>query len=136
MSSDLQRESFLRDRYNLLSNSSEFINLQFPVPFLPQLTDNDYTFGYINRYFIQKTNDKPITEIDEVQYGQFSSSPFYKVTSLKWMVSGPRNNIMEKSHVVREGVENHNVKEIQKSSLALPGMKQKLTNPLQFWKGQ
>jgi len=130
-----QREAFLKTRYNLLASSDDFVFTSFPTTFFPVPTPDDYAGEFITRYFVQKSNDNPITEIDERQYSQFSSSPFYVVVSLKWQISGPRNNVVDRGQVIREGVENHNMKEIQQAELTMSGIEEKLPNALQFWQG-
>jgi len=130
-----QRENFLKERYQILSNSEEISFLFFPTIHIPKIEKNDFENGFILRFFLKKVNDKFITEIDNNQYDLFSTSPFYKTTSINWKITGPRNNIIKDGRVEIEGVEDHNLKEIQTAELTLQGMKQKLTNPLQFWRG-
>jgi len=131
------REKFLTDRYKILSSqdSEEFLFLKFPSIHIPKIDSKDFENGFISRFFLKKVNDKPILEINNNQFDLFFSSSFYKKISINWKITGPRNNVIKKSRVEIEGVEDHNLKEIQTAELSLQGMKQKLTNPLQFWKG-
>jgi len=131
------REKFLTDRYKILSSqdSEEFLFLKFPSIHIPKIDSKDFENGFISRFFLKKVNDKPILEINNNQYDLFFSSAFYKKVSVNWKITGPRNNIIKDGRVEIEGVEDHNLKEIQTAELTLQGMKQKLTNPLQFWRG-
>jgi hypothetical protein len=61
----------------------------------PQITNKDYTRGYINRYFCKKINEPygSITEISEETYKKLNSKtsdynfPIYQIVELRWKIT-------------------------------------------------
>ena len=122
------------DKYNLLTNgNSKILNIT-PVAHIPTPTDKDYTRGYINRFFVQKTNDSnsPIYEVDVNEYRKIHSSVLYDTTTLRWRISGPINpEKIGAGEIVDNGVKESNKVSIRlasdlihKLSLYLPNLKQ------------
>ena len=122
------------DKYNLLtSGKSKLLNIT-PVAHIPTPTDKDYTRGYINRFFVQKTNDSnsPIYEVDVNEYRKIHSSVLYDTTTLRWRISGPINpEKIGAGEIVDNGVKESNKVSIRlasdlihKLSLYLPNLKQ------------
>lgn len=91
-----------------------------PVP-----TENDYRIGYIQRYFIQKINDEGsyIYEVTKDYFSDILTNPFFKGVTLKWKISGNRDEVKEMN---RKSV-SYASKNMKKLSLYLP-------NYLQFHK--
>ena len=67
-------------------------NQVYPVYFKPFPKTKDYSIGYINRYFVQKINDLTITEVNKNKYNEISSTVYNKL-SIRWIISGPKNNV-------------------------------------------
>lgn len=78
------------------SNNIEKIDTRINT-FLPEPNEDDYSRGYINRYFIQKSNDNnsQVYEIDEASLGNLSTNPYWKICRIRWKISGEPNEIME-----------------------------------------
>ncbi len=84
-------------------------NQVYPVYFKPFPKTKDYSLGYINRYFVQKINDLTITEVDKNKYNEISSALYNKL-SIRWIISGPKDNIYKNKILERVGVREQNIK--------------------------
>lgn len=93
--------------------------------FVPTPTDDDYSIGYIERYFVQKTNDTNsfIFEISSQYKDVIFSNPLYTVTTIQWRLIGQPQEIM-----------NSNKKSIEFVNDRLPKLAAYLPNLLQFAK--
>ena len=94
----------------------------YPKNEISRPTKSDYRAGKITRYFAQSANDKtkPPFEISSDSFG--TQSALYKYTSLQWIISGTRDNVLIK-----------NLSTIVKTEQEYPGIKD-IISPLQFWK--
>lgn len=98
-------------------------------------TEEEYKSGYMDRFFAKKTNENKIYEIDYVNSKNISDA-LYKIVSIKWKISGPKNNILKNGVLDKAGVIEQNRFEIDRIhkeegvdlSSALP-------NLLEYWKG-
>jgi hypothetical protein len=90
---------------------------------LPTIKDSDYKRGYIERYFIQKSNDTEakIIEVDFNGFRKFSNNPFYNSVSLEWRLKGEDDEIKES-----------NLKSVKRHYAAMPKLQIYLPNLLQF----
>lgn len=106
------------------SNLSEF-ELPTIHTYVPSPTETDYKRGYITRYFIQKANDNTayIYEINDVDYTNFSISPFFKQLPLDWRIIGTDDEIKQS-----------NLKSIQIAMKKISSIQLYLPNLLQFRK--
>lgn len=93
--------------------------------YVPTPTDDDYTIGYINRSFIQKTNDinSHIQEINTDNTIEVTDNFYYTYVTLKWRLTGTPQDIMDS-----------NSKTIQYASTTIPNIAYYLSNTLQFAK--
>ena len=84
-----------------------------------------YTIGYINRSFIQKTNDinSHIQEINTDNTIEVTDNFYYTYVTLKWRLTGTPQDIMDS-----------NSKTIQYASTTIPNIAYYLSNTLQFAK--
>lgn len=102
---------------------------------IPEPTENDYLNGYIQRYFVQKINDKSasIYEVSNTEYSRVLTKPIYTGVSLKWRISG---SISEKfiNSVLDKGVRESNRIAISLVVDKIPNLKFYLPNLLQFHK--
>jgi hypothetical protein len=110
-------------------------NQVYPVYFKPFPKTKDYSLGYINRYFVQKINDLIITEVNKNKYNQISSTVYNKL-SIRWIISGSKNNVYKNKILDRIGVTEQNVKILNVSENKMMGIKNYLNNPLEFWNGK
>jgi hypothetical protein len=110
-------------------------NQVYPIYFKPFPKSKDYSSGYINRYFVQKINDLIITEVDKNNYNEISSSVYNKLT-VRWIISGPKNNVYKNKMLDRVGVTEQNNKTLSVNEKKMTGIKNYLNNPLEFWGGK
>jgi hypothetical protein len=113
-------------RYNrvLEGGNDEFL-IPTIITFIPSPTNDDYRIGYIQRYFIQKRSDESafIYEVEKYLYTELLSNPFFKGVSLKWKISGNREEVKEM-----------NRKSVSYASKDTKTLKLYLPNYLQFHK--
>ena len=110
-------------------------NQVYPVYFKPFPKTKDYSIGYINRYFVQKINDLTITEVNKNKYNEISSTVYNKL-SIRWIISGPKNNVYKNKMLDRTGVTEQHIKTLNVSENKMKGLKTYLNNPLEFWVGK
>lgn len=123
--------------YSNLKNSGSFASTQIPDTHLPNPSDSDYSDGVITRYFIQKANDKisPVFEIDESNYSNLKSNPFWSTVELQWRIRGELEPVFnEKGTLIDPGVRNFNLNQIAKFQKTIPPLRSYLINPTQFYK--
>lgn len=111
-----------------------------PTEFTPQPTEEDYQEGFITRYFAkQKRKPRKIVEINEKQFKSHDkiqkglSQDLYEIFSLRWKISGSRNDIYKKGIPVTNGVEDTNKRNLEIEEERHPGIKKLLDDPLEFW---
>ena len=77
--------------YKDVAKNIENFTLQIPKTVIPIPTEFDYDNGFLRRYFIQKTNDSNgfVFEVSEEVHDELRDNPFWKVTDLKWRITGP-----------------------------------------------
>ena len=110
-------------------------DVTFPNYYKPIVTKNEYSKGYINRYFVQKINDLIITEVDKNIYNKIYVTVYNKL-SIRWIISGPKNNVYKNKMLDRTGVTEQNIKTLNVSENKMKGLKTYLNNPLEFWGGK
>lgn len=113
------KKDILKEYSKLTPPNSIFV---FAEEFLPTPTDEDYSNGGINRYFVRKINETSIIEVDRQNYK--STTPMlYEKAELWWMISGYVDEVVSK-----------NKKTLKSSRDVMPGLEKKLINPVQFFK--
>jgi len=98
------------------------------------ITPQDATNGYIYRYFLKKSNELVYIEIDQKQYSAYQRSldtNLYIASACIWYIAGPKET--QSQPVLIPGVVELNTKAITELQTKLPGISQKLTNPLEFY---
>jgi hypothetical protein len=110
------------------------VNIIHPIPFILTLKKADYDAGYVIRYFAGRINDR--SNIIEISYGDYVKldTSFYKKASVRWKISGVKNNIVTNNVLEYVGVVEHNLKQIDKARLEFPNIDLILNDPTQFWK--
>jgi hypothetical protein len=109
------------EKYSELNNDMDVI-FHYAVELHPKPSPKDYINGYIIRYFVKKVNDYPIVEVSSQNYEKISKV-MYSSVSIKWEISGEKNDVY-----------NNNLKSIKNVENILVGISKKLKNPLQFYK--
>ncbi len=113
----------------------ELSNQSYPTYFIPSVTKNDYSKGYIYRYLVQKINDLTITEVNKDKYNEIYSQYYNKIV-IQWIVSGPKNNQYKNKILERKGVQEQNIQTLIENEKKMKGIKSYLNNPLEFWGGK
>jgi hypothetical protein len=77
------------DIYNSLKSDIKAVETGFPT-FEAKPNEQDYTIGFIYRYFVRKRNEPigVISEISKELYDKFTSSPFYLPLKMRWKITG------------------------------------------------
>lgn len=125
------------DRYKEIFKGSTIKENATLVAYIPKPTSDDYTRGYIMRFFVQKTSDinSPIIEVSYNNYLKLKTNPYYRLTKLRWKISGSLNPIYDSSGVLEEtGVPESNRISIKLASQKIKNLKLYLPNLLQFYK--
>jgi hypothetical protein len=106
-----------------------------PKKYLPTVSSVDYNTGFIRRTFVKKVNEGVIIEIKYSDSLNINPA-LYKMVSLNWKVSGPKNNIITNGVLTNAGVTEQNSSEISRvnveQGIDLSGV---LANLLEFWRG-
>lgn len=115
-----------------------------PTYFHLSPTNQDYKRGYITRYFAKKTNSldhSTIVEIDKEQFSGYGKKlhgiddALYQVISLKWKISGPKNDVLDKSgSIIETGVSQTNARTLKRKDKEMRGIGIYLGSLLEFWK--
>ena len=105
---------------------------------IPKPTQADYDFGMITRYFVKQANQKDgeIVEVSKDTFNNANSNAFYIAIQIPWKISGTNTDVYD-DHGIRlyTGVATANILSTNLAEKTMSGIKNKLTNPLQFWKG-
>ena len=123
--------------YKDIAKNIENFTLQIPKTVIPIPTEFDYDNGFIRRYFIQKTNDSNgfVFEVSEEIHNELRDNPFWKVTDLKWRITGPKETVYnQKGELSDIGVEITNKQIINLTSKTIRNISLYLPNLLQFHK--
>ena len=123
--------------YSDLVKNKTFYSLDVPKTIVPSPTKDDYESSFIERYFIQRTNDINgfVYEIDLNVYNTIKSNPYWITETLNWRISGPTNEVYNDSGLlIDKGVINSNKASISLASQKLKNVGLYLPNVLQFYK--
>ena len=111
------------------------------APYFPAPTKQQYDDATLMRYFVRQTNHTTgeIIEISKTSYDRLRTNPFYIAIEMPWRIAGavedvvgpPTNNAPAR---VYTGVRTANRLALEMADEALPGMRNQITNLLQFYK--
>lgn len=100
------------------------------------ITEQQRMTGSITRYFMKKTNDNQIFEIDERTYTLWQSKRIdplvYLAASLQWQIAGLVTDETV-AGVSKLGVRTKNLNQIKLAEAKLLGISLKLTNPIELY---
>jgi hypothetical protein len=113
-----------------------------PISYFPKPLPEDYSKGYITRYFIKGINQNGyITEISPTEYANFQDGTvnydvsLYLVGSLNWKLIGPLNSIRLSQYDIRMGIIDMNKKQTEELNKTFLGITQYIAeNYTQFAK--
>jgi len=91
-----------------------------------KLTTYDIQQGQINRYFIKKINEQPITEIDNQTYQKWVNKTIdpnmYSAVEVTWIIAGDKDRAAT-----------NNANQIEFAKTTIPNIDMVLTSPLQYY---
>lgn len=112
------------------------VQTQTPQSYTPIVNQNDRVAGFITRYFIKKTNESKIIEIDLQQYNAYLAKQIdknlYQTIAIKWIITGPFET-QYKNGVEIPSVMQQNLNAIRVAQETMPGINIVLANPIQFY---
>lgn len=112
------------------------VQTQTPQSYTPIVNQNDRVAGFITRYFIKKTNESKIIEIDLQQYNAYLAKRIdknlYQTIAIKWIITGPLET-QYKNGVEIPSVMQQNLNAIRVAQETMPGINIVLANPIQFY---
>lgn len=109
-------------------------NYYTPSTYIPTITNQDYEYGYIKRYFVGRINYFDVKETCAKDFN-LSNSSFYKKIQITWKISGPEFNQYEGKMLQTTGVVNFNILRIVEVKSIFPSIDTILDNPKQYWRG-
>lgn len=102
-----------------------------PVSYFPVVTEEDYTRGYITRYFLKMVNQVGyVMEISESEYYSIVNGTanydvsFMQTVSILWKLTGPLRNKRISQYDTRAGIIDTNQRLIEKASKSFVGLKE------------
>lgn len=106
-------------------------NYYSPTSDSPNLTKQDYDYGYVNRYFVGKINSDEYIETNARDF-KLADTKFYKKIQVLWKINGPLYNIYKGKVLQTTGVINYNALRILEVQNIIPSVQ---LQPTQFWRG-
>ena len=136
---DYQEDEFLNKRYSILSpRTTRRIKTYavVPAPYVPNPKKEDYQRGLIIRAFAKRIPDENsgIIEVEEGLLFTLKQNIFYKTVVINWKLTGSKYNIMDMTKVDVEGVYEYNANQRMLAANIIPGIIDKLPDPLQFYR--
>jgi len=123
--------------YKDLIADKTFYSLNIPLTLVPSPSENDYTRGFIQRFFIQKANDANgfIYEVNLETYDEIKDNPFWLKATIRWRISGPLDIVYDANGlIIDKGVSNSNKASISIGAEIIKNLGLYLPNILQFYK--
>lgn len=99
-------------------------------------TKEEYTQGFLVRYFIKKYNESIVYEIDESQFNDWAASlidpNLYTAVQLNWYITGEINDI-ENGPITHKGILTKNKESLKIAEKELLGISKLVTNLLEYY---
>lgn len=112
------------------------VQTQTPKSYTPIVNQNDRVAGFITRYFIKKTNESKIIEIDLQQYNAYLAKRIdknlYQTIAIKWIITGTLET-QYRNGVELPSVMQQNLNAIRVAQETMSGINIVLSNPIQFY---
>jgi hypothetical protein len=107
-----------------------------PSPAIITISEQQRMTGAVTRYFMKKTNDTYVFEIDSQTYKLWQSKRIdplvYIAIKLNWYIAGPINDALVNGVSIL-GVRTKNLNQIKLVEVTFPEIALKLTNPLELY---
>jgi len=123
-------------------------NYEFPFYHNPTPTEEDYSNGFIERFFLRRKNSRSKSDIIEVtgkQYQSWETSDsgipnfLYDGVKITWRISGKIKDIVQNEKYIKKilgyGVEDSNKREVFLAERTFRGISDYLTDYLEFYRG-
>jgi len=123
--------------YNKIAENIDLFVVNTPNTIVPTPTDDDYSIGFIRRYFVRKANDENsfTYEIDKDEYKYYIDNPFWTTADIKWRIAGPLSpTYKDDGELDDRGVMNSNKAAIGLATHKIKNIALYLPNYLQFYK--
>jgi len=123
--------------YNKIAENIDLFVVNTPNTIVPTPTDDDYSIGFIRRYFVRKANDENTFtyEIPKDEYKEYIDNPFWVTADIKWRITGPLNpTYKDNGDIDDRGVMNSNKAAIGLATHKIKNIALYLPNYLQFYK--
>jgi hypothetical protein len=81
----------INDLYSLVKKEKDFVKYTLGVkPYVPVLTEDNLTDGFITRYFARyvPASSITITEVNEPSYKNIKKNPLYQTIEVVWKIKG------------------------------------------------
>lgn len=123
--------------YKDIAKDISTFTIELPKTIIPNPSDEDYSLGFIYRYFVQKANDNNsfIYEVSDEDYQKYLKNPFWKTLKIKWRIAGPTQSMYNDGSLYDMGVQNSNKASLSFVSSDFKNISLYLPNLLQFYKG-
>lgn len=103
---------------------------------IPIITNSDRSNGYVTRYFLYKSNQKQLVEIDLPQYTKSQSklidTNVYYAFKLIWWISGSTEDVYSNG-VLTKGVVTKNIEALRQLETNVPEIFTFFTNLLEYY---
>lgn len=106
-----------------------------PMSNKPKITRDDIINGYVTRHFCKYTSTGVITEIDAKQYYKIRKDPYYQSIKLKWEITGVADDVVAKDGNILRGTRHRNEVVLDFYEKKMPGLKDIIRNPLEYFNG-
>lgn len=122
--------------YKDIAKDISTFTIELPKTIIPNPSDEDYSLGFIYRYFVQKANDNNsfIYEVSDEDYQKYLKNPFWKTLKIKWRIAGPTQSMYKDGSLYDMGVQNSNKASLSFVSSDFKNISLYLPNLLQFYK--
>jgi hypothetical protein len=111
----------------------DVIQGDYPVYTKADPTADDYTRGYVIRYFAKKVNDGTIYEVSGDSFNTIINGLYYKL-SLTWRITGSKTDVYQNKVKIYSGVKEDNLTAIKNAEKSMSGLSGVLKDPLEFYK--
>ena len=122
-------------KYDTLKHNTPIIRISVQAyQLIPTL--QDYSIGYINRFFCKKRNESSIVEVNKQQYEEWESERIdivlYDMIQIKWWLSGNIDNVIN-NNITTYGVRTKNKLIVEAAETTMPGIISYLNNYTQYY---
>lgn len=95
-------ENSILDKHYELRNIDPSIPKLLPVPYYPQLTEEDYKYNTYSRYFVKRRNREEYMEIDSQTYNKIFNKDknwvdWYIPFSIEWLIQGNKEKVYKQN---------------------------------------